>query len=186
MWKNLFQAVVLGCLLAASAVDIARGQNAGFSQYVDQVGGIALPDPKIVRAEWAHLGTWAVQGNDGVSEFHTVYTQRDTVSGYQKTGRFPDGAVLVKEVRMAASGTMTTGDVSWNSNEVLWFVMVKDTKDRFPDNPIWANQWGWGLFRASDPAKNVATDFSVDCMSCHLPARDTDWVYTQGYRVLGD
>jgi hypothetical protein len=81
---------------------------------------------------------------------------------------------------------MTTGDVSWIDEEVLWFVMVKDRGDRFPDNPIWAKGWGWALFLADDRETNAATDFSTDCMACHIPAKTTDWVYMQGYPVLRD
>lgn len=184
MWRFLSWPILLAALAGVGV--FANAADDDFSPYVDSAGGIALPDPETVRARWDHLGTWAVQGEDGVAEFHAVYTQPGTIEAYREAGAFPDGAALVKEVRKAAAGSLTTGQVSWGGAEVLWFVMVKDRRDRFPGNPRWAEGWGWALFLAEDPATDVATDFRVDCMACHEPARSSEWVYTQGYPVLRD
>jgi hypothetical protein len=62
--------------------------------------------------------------------------------------------------------------------------MVKDEKGRFNNNPNWGNGWGWALFKANDPTKNVSTNFQDDCIGCHVPAQDTGWVYIQGYPTL--
>jgi len=186
MWKFASRLALVGSVIAVGAFAVARGEGGMFSPYVDGSGGITLPDPASVRARWSYLGIWAVQGEEGVDELHAVYTQPGTIDAFRKTGEFPDSAVLMKEVRKATHGAMTTGDIAWNDEEVLWFVMVKDRKGRFPDNPIWAKEWGWALFLAEDRETNAATDFRVDCMGCHVPAKTTEWVYTQGYPVLRD
>lgn len=183
MYRNLAWAAALATLIAAGA---AGQDHEQFSPYVDDAGGITLPNPMTVRAKWSFLGTWVVQGADGAEEFHSVYTQPGTIGAYRETGKFPDGAVLVKEVRTAAHGPLTTGDVAWSGKEVLWFVMIKDRQGRFAGNAIWAEGWAWALFLAEDPAANVATDFRDDCMTCHEPAQESDWVYTEGYPVLQD
>lgn len=175
-----------GPLMLAAAIALGADGEAGFSPFVDNTGGITLPDPVAVRTRWNHLGTWAIQGDVGVKELHEVYTQPEALDGYRKSGVFPDGTVLVKEVRAAAHTTLTTGDVASSAREVLWFVMIKDDKARFRGNPLWAQSWGWALFLAEDPATNVATDFETDCMACHLPAQKTDWVYVEGYPALKD
>ncbi|PAR45118.1 hypothetical protein CGT94_18590 [Vibrio metoecus] len=41
------------------------------------------------------------------------------------------------------------------------------------------------MFKTENPTKNVATNYKTDCMGCHLPAKDKDWIYTEGYPVLG-
>ena len=41
--------------------------------------------------------------------------------------------------------------------------MIKDAKGRFPGNDLWGDGWGWALFEAKDPKKNVATDYTTDC-----------------------
>jgi len=40
------------------------------------------------------------------------------------------------------------------------------------------------LFKADAPDKQVATDYKKDCLSCHVPAKSTDWTYVQGYPPL--
>ena len=65
-----------------------------------------------------------------------------------------------------------------------WFVLIKDEKHRFPNNPLWGDGWGWALFKADAPDKQVATDYKKDCLDCHVPAKSTDWIYVKGYPVL--
>ena len=62
--------------------------------------------------------------------------------------------------------------------------MVKDAKGRFLGNDLWGDGWGWALFLAKEPALNVATDYTTDCKTCHVPARKDDWIYVRGYPVL--
>jgi hypothetical protein len=60
----------------------------------------------------------------------------------QKTGQFPDDAVLVKEVILTATEQMATGIVSYPGALKGWFVMVKDRKNRYPGNKSWGDGWG--------------------------------------------
>src|SRR5215472_12859769 len=69
-----------------------------FSPYVTKDGGISLPLD--YREKFLHLGTWAVATtpDNPVKELHNVYTRLEDIEAYHKDGRFPDGAVLVKEI----------------------------------------------------------------------------------------
>jgi len=40
------------------------------------------------------------------------------------------------------------------------------------------------LYYADDPSKDVSTDYKKDCIGCHIPAKNSDWVYVNGYAVL--
>ena len=155
-----------------------------FSLYVDESGNISLP--KDYRQKWAHLGSWAVAKKRGqpVSDMHEVYTQPETIEHFNKTGEFPDGAILIKEVLETKSDTLTTGHASWPTKIKIGFVMVKDQKDRFKDNDHWGDGWGWALFEAKDPTKNVSAGYETSCINCHVPVTDSDWVYVYGYRTL--
>jgi hypothetical protein len=62
--------------------------------------------------------------------------------------------------------------------------MIKDAKGRFADNPIWSDGWGWALYKPDDRGKNVATNYRIDCLGCHVPAKTKDWVYTEAYPTL--
>ena len=132
-----------------------------------------------------HLGSWgSADLNSSDPGQHDVYTQPESLVAYRKTGKFPDGAVLVKEVRRIESAHMTTGPVTWAGDEVLWFVMIKDAEGRFPGNDNWGEGWGWALFNAGDTEKSASNNFRASCLGCHIPARQTDWIYVQGYPSL--
>lgn len=161
----------------------AYATDASFSPYVDAKGGISLP--REFRRQWVHLGSWVVEQEGAPGQgFHDVYTQPETVEAFRRDGRFPDGAVLVKEIRGIHKGQQTTGPAVWAGDTVVWFVMVKDSKNRFPGNANWGGGWGWGLYKAEDPATNASSDWTKDCQGCHTPAQATDWVFLQGYPTL--
>jgi hypothetical protein len=179
-WK--MAVVFLVSLLWLSGLH-AQEKAETFSPYVDDQGRISLP--KDYRAKWTYLGSWAVPMKKAPGQgFHDVFTQPESVEAYKKTGKFPDGTVLVKEIRKIDAGKMTTGQAYWAGDIASWFVMIKDGKGRFKNNPNWGNGWGWALFNAKDPNKNVSTNFQTDCIGCHIPAKNTDWVYIQGYPTL--
>jgi len=69
-------------------------------------------------------------GDDGGLSDHEVYTQPSSVEAYQKTGVFPDGAVLVKELRKTTSAPLTTGHATWGTELTRWFIMLKDATGR--------------------------------------------------------
>jgi hypothetical protein len=107
-----------------------------------------------------------------------------TIAAYRNGGRFPDGAVLVKEVFRAATEDMTTGTVSHAHTLKGWFVMMKDNKGRFPDNKLWGDGWGWSWFDASNESKTTSTDYKANCQHCRIPAQASDWIYVEGYPPL--
>jgi hypothetical protein len=163
----------------------AASADGEFSTYVSKDGDISLP--KGYRERFLHLGAWAVakKPNEPVYELHNVYAQPQDIQAFRKDGKFPDGAVLVKEITNVAAAKLTTGESSWSTDIEVWFVMIKDSKGRFPGNDLWGDGWGWALFKADEPARNVATDYATDCKTCHIPAKQDDWIYVRGYPVLG-
>lgn len=172
-------AMIVAFSLSAIAAD------EGFSPYVDDQGNISFPDG--FRSSMVHLGSWFVP-EGGASGFHDVYTEKESVEAYRRTGKFPDGATIVKELRAAEAGTYTTGsNVSFATDGLKqWFVMIKDEKGRFADNPLWGDGWGWALYMPADQATNVATNYKTDCLGCHVPAQARDWIYTEAYPTLNN
>lgn len=177
---SLAGAVLFGLTPTVQATD---HQGTGLSEVVDAKGNIKLPDD--FRLTMTHLGSWYVPGGDA-SGFHDVYADTESVSAFRRDGKFPDGAVLVKELRGAESGNFTTGDnVSYSKAGVKqWFVMVKDSQNRFAGNPAWGDGWGWALFKPGDTNTNVGGNYKESCLGCHQPAKDTDWIYLQAYPSL--
>ena len=155
----------------------------GYDRFVAADGSFTFPGPSF-RQDLAHLGSWFVPEGPAAG-FHHVYTQPEAIAAYRARGAFPDGTVLVKELRGHVRKAYTTGaDVASATATTQWFLMVKDRRGRFPEDPLWQEGWGWALFRADDPSRNVATSFQADCQGCHAPARETDHVYVGGYPRL--
>ena len=170
-------------ILALVSISVYPLQADAFSPYVDSKGKISFPVG--FRTSMTHLGSWFVP-TGGASGFHDVYTEKESVDVFQKTGKFPDGATLVKELRASHSADYTTGNGVNHSTENIkqWFVMIKDTNNRFTGNPVWGDGWGWALFKPDDRTRNLASDYKKDCLGCHVPAKEKDWVYTEAYPIL--
>lgn len=170
-------------VISTILVPNALAQGTEFSPYVDNQGNISFPTD--FRTSKAHLGSWFVP-DGGASGFHDVYTEKSSIEAFRKTGKFPDGATIVKELRASKKGAYTTGQgVSHSTKELKqWFVMVKDSEGRFADNPLWGDGWGWALFKPDNKGQNIAADYKTDCLGCHVPAQQNDWIYTEAYPVL--
>jgi hypothetical protein len=182
---------ILIAVMALSCCSVSVADESFTSTYgslVDDAGNISLP--KNFRSDWVFLGTWSIAEKDvetsGAAGLHNVYTQPGVVEYFQKHQKFPDGAVIIKELLRAETAPMTTGTVSMGVEVEGWFVMVKDTKQRFGSNPLWGDGWGWALFNADQPNKTVTQNYKTECLGCHIPARDNDWIYLSGYPLLAD
>jgi hypothetical protein len=177
-----FALVLLAGLLVNSQKP-APPKTAAFNGFelADKTGNIRKPAD--YRDQYQLLGAWWVVDPTG-NQMHITYASPGAAEYYRKNGKFADGTVMVKETFKTDHAQMTTGDAGWASGTIVWFVMIKDEKHRFPNNPLWGNGWGWALYKADAPDKQVATDFKKDCIPCHVPAQSTDWVYVRGYPVL--
>lgn len=180
-------------LLSLSAISVAAfgqmdmtaatsGPNA--AAVVDAHGSLRVPAD--YRTTYQFLGNWAVAADEGEGskESHVVYASPGAIAAYREEGHFPDGSVLVKEVFGAATEAMTTGTVSHAQTLKGWFVMVRDSKNSHPENPLWGDGWGWSWFDAANPYETTSVDYEADCKSCHVPAEATEWVYVEGYPPL--
>ena len=184
-------AIVAALGIAASAVAPREGHSeAAFSPYVAPDGTIRVPPN--YRTDWIFVGTWSIAsqnversaqaGAHGAAGLHNVYTQRSTLEAYRNTGKFPDGAVFVKELLTTKTAPMTTGIASRGDAIEGWFIMIKDTEGRFEGHPLWGDGWGWALFDVDNKLKTK--NYEADCIACHLPAKQSDWIYIEGYPLL--
>lgn len=184
MNKPQITALLLANLLYSSILHSQDLSTATYNSLVDKSGAIRLPEN--FRQNWAHLGSWVVTDPKAPGHgFHDVYTQPEAVKAFLELGKFPDGTVLIKEIRKLDKAKLTTGEAVWAGDNAVWFVMIKDNLGRFKGNPNWTEGWGWGLFEYGDnkvwPTVNVSKGFESSCKTCHLPAKATDWVFVQGY-----
>lgn len=167
-----------------SAVAQSAAGDKAVASVTDAKGNMHVPPD--YRTTYEFLGTWSVAGDPGkgAKQLHVVYTSPGTIEAFRKTGHFPEGAVIVKEVYDATTKEMTTGTVSREDKLAGWFLMVRDTKNDYAGNKLWGDGWGWSWFDAGNPNTTTSTDYKSDCQSCHVPARSSDWIYTFGYPPL--
>jgi hypothetical protein len=189
--KSIVAVIAFFCCAVSAAED---SYTSTYESLVDESGNITLPED--FRSDWTFLGTWSIAETDvdqasaasghGAAGLHNVYTQRGVAEYFQENGKFPDGAVLVKELIKAATASMTTGTVSRADEVEGWFILIKDTEGRFSSNPLWGDGWGWALFNVDQPGTPVTKNYKTECVGCHIPARNDDWIYVAGYPVLAD
>jgi hypothetical protein len=193
MYQKYSKTLMAIMLLLPSAAAVAgESYNTTYESLVDDTGNITLPVN--FRSDWTFLGTWSIAAKEveasgeasghGAAGLHNVYTQAGVAEYFRQNGKFPDGAVIIKELLKATTASMTTGTVSRGAEVEGWFVMVKDTQGRFGSNPLWGDGWGWVLFNADQPEKAVTQNYQAECIGCHIPAKNDDWIYLSGYPIL--
>lgn len=173
--------VVAMLIVAALPIIALAGPLA---MYIPDEQTIAVPEN--YQTEFVQIGAWSIADPEGAGAagIHNVYTQPETVDHFKEFGEFPHGAVVVKELRTAETSTLTTGTASWGTSIEGWFVMVKDRHGTVSDDALWGDGWGWAFFPADSPSKTTTKDYRNECVACHTPAQDTDWIYLDGYPVL--
>jgi hypothetical protein len=120
-------------------------------------------------------------GKAAFPEFHHVYIDPKSFAHYEKTGQFPEGTVIVKELANVATKESPSGAGYFPGDFVLLAVAVKSAK-RFPNEP---GNWGYFNFgeypNYAETAEVLPTD---SCNGCHQAGAEQDYVFTQFYPVL--
>ena len=139
---TLFFMLALALLAASQPVRPQRTTSFDGFQLVDKSGNIRKPAD--YRDRYELLGTYMVLDPKG-DQMHVTYASPGTAAYYRKTGKFPDGSVMLKEISSTDKAKLTTGDAHWASGIQVWFVKIKDEKNRYSNNPLWGDGWGWAL-----------------------------------------
>ena len=128
-------------------------------------------------------------GKAGFPEYHNVYIEKQNVDAYMKTGSFPEGTVIVKELTTVLNPTFPDGSRTepsgrgyFNGEYNGMDVTVKDSK-RFAKT----NNWGFFNFgHKAWPLAETAAEASVsECAGCHIAnVAKTDMTWVQFYPLL--
>ena len=128
-------------------------------------------------------------GKAGFPEYHHVYVEEQNLDVYLKTGAFPEGTVIVKELTRVLNPTFPDGSRTEPSGRGYFNgefngmdVTVKDTK-RF------AKTNGWGFFNFGHHplpyAESAKEASAAECASCHTAfVAKTDMTWVQFYPIL--
>ena len=121
----------------------------------------------------------APASSNSSEDYKHVYINPAAYREFTRTGKFPDGTVMVLEIAKAAMKNEPGLQGSYAGEYIALEASVKDSK-RFPG--------GWAYFGFTDmggKALAKAKPFPDSaCLSCHQNKASTDHVFTQFYPVL--
>jgi len=194
-------AIIVGLGLIASAVyllaakPVAAAQSEQSSAAFDSDGKLKLPDPQTFR-RWVFVGAPLTpnglnNGKANFPEYHHVYIEQKNVEAYLKTGEFPEGTVIVKELTRVLKPTFPDGSRSEPSGRGYFNGEYNGIDVTVKDNKRFAKTNGWGFFTFGHHplpyAQSAEEAPASECASCHQTyVAKTDMTWVQFYPLLRD
>jgi hypothetical protein len=189
--------VVVACLVYASLPLLnTRPVEAQTQQSIavfDADGKMKLPTG---FRSWVFIGAPLTpnglnNGKAGFPEYHHVYAEKKNVDAYLKTGTFPEGTVLVKELTLVLNPTFPDGSRKEPSGRGFFNGAYNGIDVSVKDSKRFANSNGWGYFTFGHhplPYEETAKESPVtECAGCHLAnVAKTDMTWVQFYPLLRD
>jgi hypothetical protein len=199
MKKYLF-AIIAGVGLVGASSFLLNVNTRPFAAQAQPSTPVFDSDGKLKRPTgyraWVFVGAPLTpnalnKGNANFPEYHHVYIEKQNVDAYLKTGSFPEGTVIVKELTRVLNPTFPDGSREepsgrgyFNGEYNGMDVTVKDSK-RFAKT----NNWGFFNFgHHAWPLADTAAEASVaECAGCHIAnVAKTDMTWIQFYPLLRD
>jgi len=172
--------LILGILSTASIAEEKGDRVYSFNNQDE------LIQPQGYR-EWIYVGTPVTpnelnNGKAAFPEFHNVYIHPDHYKKWKKTGSFPDGTILMKELVSVGSKQAVSGSGYFMGEFIGLEATIKDSK-RFKSEPGF---WAYFSFtqEGKKPTKTTKAMPADKCNFCHQAFAKDDWVFTQYYPVL--
>jgi len=199
MRKYLFSLIAGVGLVAASSLLLNINTRPVAAQ-TQQSAAVFNPDGTLQLPtgfrKWVFVGAPLTpnglnNGKANFPEYHHVYIEQKNVDAYLKTGEFPEGTVIVKELTRVLNPDFPDGSRKEPSGRGYFNgeyngidVTVKDSK-RFAET----NNWGFFTFGHhplpyADRAKESS---AAECAGCHIAnVAQTDMTWIQFYPLLRD
>jgi hypothetical protein len=150
--------------------------------------------PKNWRS-WVYVGSPLTpnalnNGKAGFPEYHNVYIEPGSYEIYKRTGEFPEGTIMFKELQLTLPQQYPDGSRTEPSGRGYFpgdfngaDVTVKDSK-RYAGT---GSTWGYYNFNHHEPkAPTAKLKPLAECGFCHQASAKKDEVWTQFYRLLDD
>jgi Cytochrome P460 len=161
----------------------------------DSDGKLNLPKPATFR-RWVLVGAPLTpdglnNNKAGFPEYHNVYIEEKNVDAYLKTGSFPEGTVIVKELTRVLKPTFPDGSRTEPSGRGYFNGEFNGIDLTVKDSKRFAKTNGWGFFTFGHhplPYAATAAESSVsECAGCHIAnVAKTDMTWIQFYPILRD
>jgi hypothetical protein len=205
--RSTIMAAAISCLVLLGIVRIMSKQEAFAAQKVADIIApssiVAVqytPDGKLKLPagfrRWIFLGAPLTPNalNDGEAnfpEFHHVYVEEKNLDVYLKTGTFPEGTILIKELTRVLNPTFPDGSRTEPSGRGYFNGELNGIDASVKDSKRYARTNGWGYFTFGHhpmPYEQTASEKPVsECAGCHLAnVAKTDMTWVQFYPLLRD
>jgi hypothetical protein len=174
---------------------VVAAQSALTSAMFDAQGNMMLPDPHVFR-RWVFVGAPLTpnglnEGKANFPEYHHVYIEGKNVDVYLKTGSFPEGTVIVKELTRVLDPKFPDGSRLEPSGRGYFNGAYNGIDVTVKDSKRFAKTNGWGFFTFGHhplPYTDKAAEApATECASCHQSyVAKTDMTWVQFYPLLRD
>lgn len=206
MPKTGTAAIILGCCLlsiagcsepAATATAVAAANSdtsiPGTARYLPEYtadGDLVLPKN---FEKWVYVGSPLTpdalnNGKANFPEFHNVYIEPVSYAIYKKTGIFPEGTIMFKELQRTLAKQFPDGSRTEASGRGFFPGALNGADVSVKDSKRYAATNGWGFynFNHGEPkAASAKLKAAADCADCHTANAKKDMVWTQFYPRLG-
>jgi hypothetical protein len=181
-WKTGCTMALLTCVFAMALAGPAEAAR-GAAKYTDKGELMMLKNYR----QWVFVGAPVTpnemnNGKAAFPEFHHVYIDPASFAAYKKTGTFPNGTVIVKELAGVGAKNSASGSGYFAGEFIGVAAAVKDAK-RFAKEP---GYWAYFSFMGDGgkPLASAKAQATTACNTCHQQNAAEDWVFTQHYPVL--
>lgn len=184
---GIFSLAILN--LAAAGTASAQSTSASRATWT---GANEIALPKNWR-EWVFLGSPLTPHalNDGKApfpEYHNTYINPESYAAFRKTGAFPEGTVLFKELQLTMPGENPDGSRTEVSGRGYFPGAFNGADVAVKDSKRCATSNGWCYFNFGhqpEPYLAKATAMPKEkCASCHEANATKDMVFTKFYGAL--
>src|SRR4029079_15437514 len=163
MWK---QTVCVLALAAVTASGAHAGDEANATNEITVEAEPVLQVPSAdYRTTWMHVAAYAMLADapaEGAKKLQYVYTERKNLEAYLKSGSFPDGTVLVKDVYAGKTEMLSCGTVSYAGDLVGRFILVRDsTNAKAASSPRFGDGWGWAFYPGFETKMTTTTNYKT-------------------------
>ena len=189
--------------LAVSALSLILASpslraEAGNTSFLEEITAATFNDrgellqPSGFR-EWVFVGSPLTphalnNGEAGFPEFHNVYVEPAAYRHYRKTGEWPEGTVLVKELQLTRQGTYADGSRDEPSGRGYFPATPNGLDVSVKDSTRFTETSNWGFFNfghhAPPYARAAAPAPAEACAGCHRSSAHRDMVFSDFYQQL--
>jgi hypothetical protein len=166
-------------------------QNQKSTAVFDSDGKLKLPTG---YRRWIFVGAPLTpnglnNGKAGFPEYHHVYVEEKNVDADLKTGSFPEGTVIVKELTRVLDPTFPDGSRTEPSGRGYFNGEFNGIDVTVKDSKRFAKTNGWGFFTFGHHplpyAESAAESPASECAGCHMAnVAKTDMTWVQFYPLL--